>query len=121
MTHTQILHHRTLVLAALLISLAAPWALCAPVKQANWLPNMTAALAHAKKQDKLVLAYFSGSDWDEWGKKLDKEVLKTPMFAEWAEKNVILFQADFLATPKKQDLYKKQNEELKTRYQVSVV
>jgi protein disulfide-isomerase len=81
---------------------------------------MTAALAYAKKQNKPILAYFSGSDWDEWGKKLDKEVLKSNNFAEWADKNVILFQADFAAN-KKQDLYKKQNEDLKTKYQVAVV
>jgi thioredoxin-related protein len=82
---------------------------------------MTAALAYAKKQNKLILAYFSGSDWDEWGKKLDKEVLSSAMFAEWSTKNVILFQADYLATPKAQDLYKKQNEELKVKYQISLV
>lgn len=121
MTYTKILHHRTLILAALLLCFAASSSFAAAPKKAVWLPNMTAALAYSKKQNKPILAYFSGSDWDEWGKKLDKEVLTSQMFAEWADKNVILFQADFLATPKRQDLYKKQNEELKTRYQISVV
>ena len=120
MNYTKIPHHRTLLLAALLLSMAAPSAYPA-AKKPNWLPNMTAALAYAKKQDKLILAYFSGSDWDAWGKKLDKEVLSSQMFAEWADKNVILFQADYLATPKRQDLYKKQNEDLKVRYQISVL
>lgn len=119
MIHTKFSHHRTLLIAALMLGLAAPLVNAAP-KQPVWNPNMTAALAHAKRQNKLVLAYFSGSDWDEWGKKLDKEVLKTAMFAEWADKNVILFQADFPAV-KKQDLYRKQNEDLKTRYQIAVV
>lgn len=89
-------------------------------KTITWSPNFTGATVTAKKQDKLVLAYFSGSDWDEWGKKLDKEVLRTDLFAEWVNKNVIAFQADFPAQ-KRQDLWKRQNEELKTRYQVSVV
>jgi len=122
MIHTTILHHRLFILAAIILSLAAAPAFSAPApKKAVWLPNMTACLANAKRQNKMILAYFSGSDWDEWGKKLDKEVLGSEMFAEWANKNVILFQADFLATPKAQDLYKKQNEELKTRYQIAVV
>lgn len=122
MTYTKICRLRTLVVTALLLSMSASFSHAAPPpKKAVWLPNMTACLVNAKRQNKLILAYFSGSDWDQWGKKLDKEVLTSPMFAEWADKNVILFQADFLATPKKQDLYKKQNEDLKTRYQIAVV
>ncbi len=119
MTYTRIVHHKALVVTALLLTFVAPSSLAAS-KPVQWLPNMTAALAYAKKQNKPILAYFSSSDWDEWGKKLDKEVLKSDNFAEWANKNVILFQADF-AVNKKQDLYKKQNEELKTKYQVAVV
>jgi protein disulfide-isomerase len=120
MTCTRILHRRPLlIVSALLVTLLAPSGHAA-TKPVTWLPNMTAALAYAKKQNKPILAYFSGSDWDEWGKKLDKEVLKSDMFAEWSSKNVILFQADFAAN-KKQDLYKKQNEDLKTKYQIAVV
>jgi protein disulfide-isomerase len=119
MTYIEILHRKTLLIAALFVGSIAPASFGA-AKPVQWLPNMTAALAYAKKQNKPILAYFSGSDWDEWGKKLDKEVLKSDNFAEWANKNVILFQADFAAN-KKQDLYKKQNEDLKTKYQVAVV
>src|SRR6476619_2453117 len=110
MINTMILHRRTLLLAGLLLSIVMPRAtLAAVVKPAQWNPNFTAALAYSKKQNKPILAYFSGSDWDEWGKKLDKEVLKSEIFAEWANKNVILFQADFPSN-KPQDLYKRQNE-----------
>jgi thioredoxin-related protein len=119
MTYIKHLHRKTLLIAALLLALVAPASFGA-AKPVQWLPNMTAALAYAKKQNKPILAYFSGSDWDEWGKKLDKEVLKSDNFAKWANDNVILFQADFAAN-KKQDLYKKQNEDLKTKYQVAVV
>src|ERR1044071_6229944 len=66
---------RAALIAGLLFALVAPLAnAAAPFKPAQWNPNMTAALAYAKKQNKPILAYFSGSDWDEWGKKLDKEV-----------------------------------------------
>src|SRR5258706_6706037 len=119
MTYIKNWHLKTLLVGVLFLAMVAPCSYAA-AKPVQWLPNMTAALAYAKKQNKPILAYFSSSDWDEWGKKLDKEVLKSDNFAEWANKNVILFQADFPVN-KKQDLYKKQNEDLKTKYQVSVV
>src|SRR5438067_1624901 len=62
----------------------------APVaKPLTWYAAYRQACAEAKKADKLILAYFCGSDWDEWTKKLDKEVFSTPMFRQWAEQNVI--------------------------------
>jgi thioredoxin-related protein len=111
-----------LVVATLVVAILSSFgAAAAPAAKAVWSPNMPALLIKAKKSKLPILAYFSGSDWDAWTQKLDKEVLKTQMFADWADKNVLLFQADFLKTPKQYDMYKKQNEELKTKYQISVV
>src|SRR5687767_9107297 len=118
MLYTRIVHRLAFVLSVL--SLCAGASSAAPAKEVTWNKNFGAALANAKRQDKLVFAYFSGSDWDEWGKKLEKEVLRTPPLVEWVNKNVIPFQADFPAT-KRQNLYEKQNEELKVRYQLSKV
>src|SRR4051812_24190430 len=118
MIRTRISHLRTVLLGALLLSVFCPSSFAA--KQVTWMTNFGAAQVNAKRTNKPILAYFSSSDWDEWGKKLDKEVLKSDLFADWANKNVILFQADFPVN-KKQDLFKKQNEDLKTRYQISVV
>lgn len=112
-------HRRSLLVVLLAAFAAAPCSFAAP-KQVTWNPNYTAALALSKKQNKLILAYFSGSDWDEWGKKLEKEVLSSELFVDWITKNVIPFRADYPAL-KKQDLYKRQNEDLKVKYQVAVV
>ncbi|HEY7118861.1 MAG TPA: thioredoxin family protein [Tepidisphaeraceae bacterium] len=121
MSHTPISHRQTLICAALALCFVAGSPTRAAVKKAvTWNPNMTAALAFAKKQNKPILAYFSGSDWDPYTEKLDKEVLKSEMFTDWANKNVIPFQADF-PSKKRQDLWKKQNEDLKTKYQIAVV
>jgi thioredoxin-related protein len=113
-------HHRAVLLAAiaLLLSLCCPPAFAA--RPVVWQTNYNTALVHAKRQNKPVLAYFSGSDWDQWGKKLEKEVLKSDLFAEWVHKSVIPFQADYPSN-KPHDLFKKQNEDLKTKYQISVV
>ena len=66
------------------------------VRPLTWYASYQQACSEARKGDKLILAYFSGSDWDEWTKKLDKEVMKTDLFREWAEKNVILLKFDYL-------------------------
>jgi thioredoxin-related protein len=121
MTHPRIWHPRLLLTAALLACLAAPASFAAPPpKTVTWNPNYTAALGLAKRLNKPILAYFSGSDWDAWSQKLDKDVLKTEMFAKWATENVIPFQADF-PSKKPNDPWKKQNEDLKTKYQISLV
>ncbi len=121
MIRTLIWHPRCVLLAALtLIACAACPNSALAAKPVTWNKNFDAACKYAKKADRLILAYFSGSDWDEWGKKLQKEVLSSDNFANWADKNVIIFNADFPGNTR-QDLFKKQNEDLKVRYQVSVV
>src|SRR5258708_39720593 len=67
----------------------------AKVKQTKWLNLYDAAIIAARKQDKTILAYFSGSDWCPYCQKLEKDVLNTPMFQEWATKNVVLLQIDY--------------------------
>jgi len=77
------------------------------------MTDYEAALKRAKKEKKLILADFTGSDWCVWCQRLDKEVFSTPEFQKWAEKNVVLLQLDF---PRQKELpkeLKEQNEKLK--------
>ena len=76
-------------------------------------------MTEARRQDKLVLAYFSGSDWDPWCQKLDDEVLETPAFRDWAARNVILLRVDFPREKRTSSTLAQQNEQLKTRYSVA--
>ena len=93
----------------------------APPKELKWLNNYDLATSLAHKEDKVILAYFSGSDWDPWCQKLDNEVLSTPMFREWARQNVIPLQIDFPRERQLASTVRAQNEKLKTRYSVSKV
>ena len=61
-----------------------------------WYSAYLQACAEARKSDRLILAYFCSSDGDEWTTKLDKEVMGTDMFHDFAEKNLILLKLDFL-------------------------
>src|SRR5688572_17922363 len=66
-------------------------------RQGNWLTNIQNATGQARKEDKLILAYFRGSDWCDFCKKLDREVLNTDLFIDWADKNIVLLDVDFPA------------------------
>ena len=89
------------------------------VKQTEWLINFDRAMTEARKQNRLVLAYFSGSDWDPWCQKLDEEVFETPMFRTWAGEHVILLRVDFPREKRISSTVSLQNEQLKTRFSVS--
>jgi protein disulfide-isomerase len=84
----------------------------------NWETDFDAALAKAKKENKLVFINFTGSDWCGWCKKLDAEVLSTPEFKEFAAKNLVLLYVDFPAKKELSAAQKKANEELKKKYGV---
>ena len=87
-------------------------------RQGKWLTSLTNAMGQARKDDRLILAYFRGSDWCPFCKKLDNEVLNTEPFIDWAEKNVVLLDVDFPADKKQPPSLKKQNDALKDRYGV---
>ena len=52
------------------------------------------ALARAAREEKAVLAVFSGSDWCGWCIKLDDEFLSKPEFTKAVEKDLVLLYVD---------------------------
>ena len=88
----------------------------------EWTESFVQATRAARQKDKLILAYFAGSDWCEWCKKLDREVLQTPMFVEWARANVVPLMIDYPSPDKPQPrAVAKQNEILAATYNVAKV
>lgn len=77
-----------------------------------WETNVTKAMKVSNKTKKPMLLFFTGSDWCGWCIRLQKEVLKTPEFAAWAKKNVILVELDYPRRAPQTPEIKKQNEEL---------
>lgn len=86
--------------------------------EAAWVTDYKAALAAAKKQKKVVLMDFTGSDWCSWCKKLDAEVFSKPEFQQWAAKNVILLQLDFPRGKELPKELKAQNEKLQKEFDI---
>ena len=86
--------------------------------EVGWGQNLETAKADAKENHKLVLLYFSGSDWCGPCIKLKQEVLETAEFQLFSKKHLNLVRADF-PRMKKNQLSKEQtqyNEKLAEKY-----
>ncbi|TFE69775.1 thiol-disulfide isomerase [Methylacidiphilum sp. Yel] len=84
----------------------------------KWLTNYAQALSEAKKENKMLLMNFTGSDWCPWCQKLDKEVFSTQEFKNYAQKNLVLLEVDFPQHKTQSAELKKQNEDLANQYNV---
>jgi thioredoxin-related protein len=85
-------------------------------QDSKWLTDYQKALAQAKAENKAVLMDFTGSDWCPWCIKMDKDVLDKQEFKDYADKNLVLVEVDFPNSKPQTDEVKKQNEELKGKY-----
>lgn len=78
----------------------------------NWHTDMTTATELSIKENKPLLLFFTGSDWCGWCIKLQRDVLKTTEFANWATQNVILVELDFPRSKPQDNNLKMQNAQL---------
>ena len=67
-----------------------------------WLHNMDAAKETAKKEKKLILLNFSGSDWCIPCIKMHEEIFNTDIFSNYANDNLVLVNIDFPRKKKNQ-------------------
>ena len=76
----------------------------------EWHTSLEEVHQLSKTTQKPIFAFFTGSDWCGWCKKLQRDVFAKPEFIEWAQKNVILFELDFPRTKQlPQDLAQQNN------------
>lgn len=87
-------------------------------KLTKWIINFDAATLLARKEKKIILAYFCSSDGEPYTQELEKHVLNTDLFRDWATEHVILFQADYPRDKQLSLNNKAQNERLKARYSI---
>ena len=83
-----------------------------------WETNLEAATKVSMKTKKPLMLFFTGSDWCGWCIRLQKEVFKTPEFAAWASKNVVLVELDFPRRTPQEEKIKMQNAEMQQLFQV---
>lgn len=95
---------KTLIIVLLVIGSFASQA-----QELVWQTDINKAISISSKEKKPMLLFFTGSDWCGWCIRLQKEVLKTPEFAAWAKKNVVLVELDFPRRTHQSDAIKNQN------------
>jgi thioredoxin-related protein len=107
------------IVAALIAALM--WGIPARSVRADegpWQTDFKAALAKAKAEKKYVLVDFTGSDWCVWCTRLHNEVFDKEPFKTSAAKQYVLVELDFPQTKELPKDLKKQNEELRDKYEV---
>ena len=103
----------------ILVGLIACWALLqAGADELQWLTDLPKAQAQAKKENKLVMLDFTGSDWCGWCIKLNKEVFSKAEFAKYAKDNLVLVEVDFPRHKEQSAEQKKANKALQEKYQI---
>ena len=71
-----------------------PRASAAEAAAGEWLTTFDAAMAEAESTGKPVLVVFTGSDWCPHCRTLEKNVLDTPTFRDWAAGRLVLLVID---------------------------
>jgi thiol-disulfide isomerase/thioredoxin len=84
----------------------------------NWEADFNKAKKTAKEKNELILLNFSGSDWCGPCIVMHRDYFQNPSFTELADKNLVLFNADFPRKKKNTGTPEqvKQNEELAEIY-----
>lgn len=77
-----------------------------------WTDSLEDALARARREKKIVLADFTGTDWCTSCIRLKKDVFDKPEFLGWAAKNAVLLEVDFPNKKKQSTALKAQNKKL---------
>jgi protein disulfide-isomerase len=84
----------------------------------KWYTSYEQAAAEAKKSGKPLMMLFTGSDWCRFCILLQKEVLSTSDFKDWAKQEVVLLEVDFPHDKTQTKEIVEQNNDLQTKYQV---
>ena len=82
----------------------------------GWLLKYEEVYQKSIKENKPIMANFTGSDWCGWCKKLKKAVFDTEEFKKWADENVILFELDYPRRSAQSPDIKQQNRELQQTF-----
>jgi protein disulfide-isomerase len=101
------------------VGLLACWALFqVSAGEVEWLTSLPKAQEQAKKESKIIMLDFTGSDWCGWCIKLNKEVFSQPEFVDYAKKNVVAVEVDFPRRKEQTDEQKKANQALQDKYKI---
>jgi protein disulfide-isomerase len=84
----------------------------------DWKTDLAKAQEQAKKEKKLILLDFTGSDWCGWCIKLNHDTFSKQEWSAYAKTNLVLVEVDFPRGKEQSDSLKKANEALQKKYKV---
>lgn len=87
----------------------------------RWSTSLPQALERARVEKKMVMAYFTGSDWCGFCQLLENEVFATPEFKRWANENVVPLYLDFPQTAKLPPAQEQHNTAIRDKMGVSAL
>lgn len=82
----------------------------------DWVDSYRTAKARAIRQNKKILIFFSGSDWCEAGRLLNRDLFRTAAFQRLASEKYILYNADFPKYTRLGQETEDRNKQLAARY-----
>lgn len=92
--------------------------LSAAAAGAEWKTNFESAKAEAKKDGKIIVMNFTGSDWCGFCIKMKKDALDLKAFTDYAAKNAVLLEVDFPSRKKLPAAQKAANDSLRKKFDV---
>jgi protein disulfide-isomerase len=92
--------------------------LCVGSAFGKWHEDYQAAYEKAKRENKSIFLFFTGSDYCAWCKKLSNEILDTSDFKNLTDKYFEFVYIDFPAKKALSDKQYKNNKKLKEKYGV---
>ncbi len=87
-----------------------------PPARGIWLTSMGEAKAIARRERKVILANFTGSDWCGWCIRLHREVFSQKPFLDYAARHLVLLTVDFPRKKWQTPAQKRENADLARRY-----
>jgi len=84
----------------------------------QWTTNFAQASELAKKTERPILLFFTGSDWCGWCTKLEKEILENQEFMGATADKLIFVKLDYPMKKKLDAATAKQNEELQKKFAI---
>jgi thioredoxin-related protein len=101
------------------VLMAFAFGVLSPLQAAdNWVTDLPKAQAQAKKEKKLVLIDFTGSDWCPPCKALKKDVFSSKEFLDYAKDKFVLVEIDFPNSKPQSAELKKANKALSEKYKI---
>ncbi|MDG2469876.1 MAG: thioredoxin family protein [Pirellulaceae bacterium] len=85
-----------------------------------WGTSFAEARVEAAESEKLILLWFTGSDWCKYCVMLENEVFHTPEFTAWYGDKIVPVVLDFPRQSSLEPELERQNEMLKERYSKNI-